>query len=48
MSLLASRLRYWRTGAGKGVVARTFGKFFGKHFAHIANGDQLTVASMRA
>ena len=29
-------------GAGKGVVARTFGKFFGKHFAHIANGDQLT------
>jgi hypothetical protein len=29
-------------GAGKGIVARTFGKFFGKHFAHIANGDQLT------
>src|SRR5262249_15146755 len=29
-------------GAGKGVVARTFGKFFGKHFTHIANGDQLT------
>jgi hypothetical protein len=29
-------------GAGKGVVARTFGKFFGKHFAHIANGDQIT------
>jgi hypothetical protein len=29
-------------GAGKGVVARTFGKFFGKHFAHIANGEQLT------
>jgi hypothetical protein len=29
-------------GAGKGVVARTFGNFFGKHFAHIANGDQLT------
>jgi Family of unknown function (DUF5906) len=29
-------------GAGKGVVARTFGKFFGKHFVHIANGDQLT------
>jgi hypothetical protein len=29
-------------GAGKGVVARTLGKLFGKHFAHIANGDQLT------
>jgi hypothetical protein len=29
-------------GAGKGIVARTFGKFFGKHFVHIANGDQLT------
>jgi hypothetical protein len=29
-------------GTGKGVVARTFGKIFGKHFAHIANGDQLT------
>jgi hypothetical protein len=29
-------------GAGKGIVARTFGTFFGKHFAHIANGDQLT------
>ena len=29
-------------GAGKGFVARTFGQFFGKHFAHIANGDQLT------
>jgi hypothetical protein len=29
-------------GAGKGVFARTFGKIFGKHFAHIANGDQLT------
>jgi len=29
-------------GAGKGIVARTFGKFFGKHFAHIANGEQLT------
>jgi hypothetical protein len=28
-------------GAGKGIVARTFGKFFGKHFSHIANGDQL-------
>jgi Family of unknown function (DUF5906) len=29
-------------GAGKGIVARTFGKFFGKHFAHISHGDQLT------
>jgi hypothetical protein len=29
-------------GAGKGVLARTFGKFFGKHFAHITHGDQLT------
>ena len=29
-------------GAGKGIVARTFGKFFGKHFAHITHGDQLT------
>ena len=29
-------------GAGKGIVARTFGKFFGNHFVHIANGDQLT------
>ncbi len=29
-------------GAGKGVVARTLGKMFGKHFPHIANGDQLT------
>ena len=29
-------------GAGKGVVARAFGKIFGKHFAHIAHGDQLT------
>ncbi|HEY6331531.1 MAG TPA: primase-helicase family protein [Blastocatellia bacterium] len=29
-------------GAGKGVVARTFGRFFGNHFAHIAHGDQLT------
>jgi len=29
-------------GAGKGIVARTFGEFFGKHFTHIANGDQLT------
>jgi hypothetical protein len=29
-------------GAGKGVVARTFGKFFGNHFVHITHGDQLT------
>src|SRR6185437_8695660 len=29
-------------GAGKGIVARTFGRFFGKHFVHIANGEQLT------
>jgi Family of unknown function (DUF5906) len=29
-------------GAGKGVVARTFGKIFGRHFAHIANCDQST------
>ena len=29
-------------GAGKGVVARTLGKIFGKHFSHIANGEQLT------
>jgi hypothetical protein len=29
-------------GAGKGVVARTFGSFFGKHFVHITHGDQLT------
>jgi hypothetical protein len=29
-------------GAGKGVVARTLGTIFGKHFAHIANGEQLT------
>jgi hypothetical protein len=29
-------------GAGKGVLARTFGQFFGKHFAHISHGDQLT------
>src|SRR5262249_26401484 len=28
-------------GAGKGVVARTFGSFFGKHFVHITHGDQL-------
>jgi hypothetical protein len=29
-------------GAGKGVVARTFGGLFGKHFTHISHGDQLT------
>jgi hypothetical protein len=29
-------------GAGKGIVARTFGSFFGKHFVHISHGDQLT------
>ena len=29
-------------GAGKGVVARTFGKFFGNHFVHITHGDRLT------
>jgi hypothetical protein len=29
-------------GAGKGVVARTLGSVFGKHFAHIANGELLT------
>ena len=29
-------------GAGKGVVARTLGKIFGKHFSHIANGEQIT------
>ena len=29
-------------GAGKGVVARTLGKIFGKHFAHITNSEQLT------
>jgi len=29
-------------GTGKGVLARTFGHFFGKHFAHITHGDQLT------
>lgn len=29
-------------GAGKGVVARTFGTFFGKHFVHITHGGQLT------
>jgi hypothetical protein len=29
-------------GAGKGIVARTLGKIFGRHFAHIANGEHLT------
>jgi hypothetical protein len=29
-------------GAGKGIFARTLGSLFGDHFAHIANGDQLT------
>jgi hypothetical protein len=29
-------------GAGKGVLARTFGYFFGKHFSHITHGEQLT------
>jgi hypothetical protein len=29
-------------GAGKGIVARTFGNLFGKHFTHITQGDQLT------
>jgi hypothetical protein len=29
-------------GTGKGVVARTFGKFFGKHFVHIAHSEHLT------
>ena len=29
-------------GAGKGIVARNFGGLFGKHFAHISHGDQLT------
>jgi hypothetical protein len=29
-------------GAGKGVVARTYGRFYGKHFSHITHGDQLT------
>jgi hypothetical protein len=29
-------------GAGKGVVARTFGSFFGEHFAHINQSDHLT------
>ena len=39
----ASRLRSVALrGRVKGVVARTLGKIFGKHFAHIANGEQLT------
>jgi hypothetical protein len=29
-------------GAGKGIFVRTFGSLFGEHFAHVANGDQLT------
>ncbi len=29
-------------GAGKGVVARTYGNLYGKHFSHITHGDQLT------
>jgi hypothetical protein len=29
-------------GTGKGVVARTFGRFFGKHFVHIAQSEHLT------
>jgi hypothetical protein len=29
-------------GSGKGIFVRTFGSLFGEHFAHIANGDQLT------
>jgi hypothetical protein len=29
-------------GAGKGIFVRAFGSFFGEHFAHVANGDQLT------
>lgn len=29
-------------GAGKGVLARTFGSLFGKNFAHVTNADQLT------
>ena len=28
-------------GAGKGIFARTYGKFYGKHFSHITHGDQL-------
>jgi hypothetical protein len=29
-------------GAGKGILARTYGGLYGKHFSHITNGDQLT------
>jgi hypothetical protein len=29
-------------GAGKGIFVRTFGSIFGEHFAHVANGEQLT------
>jgi hypothetical protein len=39
---LLGRDLFGSLGAGKGIVARTFGKISGKHFAHIANGEQLT------
>jgi hypothetical protein len=29
-------------GAGKGIFVRAFGSLFGEHFAHVANGEQLT------
>jgi hypothetical protein len=29
-------------GSGKGIFVRAFGSLFGEHFAHVANGDQLT------
>jgi hypothetical protein len=29
-------------GAGKGIFVRAFGSIFGEHFAHVANGEQLT------
>jgi len=29
-------------GAGKGIFVNAFGGLFGEHFAHVANGDQLT------
>jgi hypothetical protein len=29
-------------GAGKGIFVRAFGGLFGEHFAHVANGEQLT------
>jgi Family of unknown function (DUF5906) len=29
-------------GAGKGIFVRALGSLFGEHFAHVANGDQLT------